>query len=366
MDPIVFLLAGAAAALVILPVTSKIRVGKTRIVSTRREFFILWSRWLVGALCLGAASGLALANLGYPSLTAGGLMALVVLIPASIYFGVRWLLSHWHRRARDRQEEEFLKDQADDSELADSHKRERENATKSEPLFGGTGGIEGASAGNATRSAATVPAKADIHPGGSPAPARPEATLILASSDSDRAETQDAALVRNLANIDENVRTVTLGEDPVDGPSGLADVPPASREASFDPSLQMSSVSDDVDEEDIDFEAKHLATMDAHQMRAMVVNLRAEKHKLQKLVLAQKASLDAEREAHNKTHDYAKATAEELQGSLLKQQRVVKIARRERAQRIKLEDRLDGISRNLSNMQSMLSQQTDAFEQAEA
>ena len=361
MDPIVLLLAGAAAALVMLPVTKKIRRGTTRIVSSGKELLILWSRWLVGGLCLGAAVGFGLGKIGYPSLTAGGLTALVVLIPASAYLAVRGLRASFRRRARERDEEASLKDEAKQRELAQSRRREREKASKSAAFASHSGAFNGA------------PALSN----GAGSAVEPKAELILANRDNKGAPTQTQDVTQQLADIDDNVHTVTLDEStaaktrPMDKskagvPVGSSsDVPPRSREASIDTARQALIVASDSVGEDTDFEEKHLATLGADQMRAMVVNLREEKHKLQKLVLAQKASLDAEREAHNKTHEYAKATAEELEGSLLKQQRVVKIARRERAQRIKLETRLDTVNRALRNVQSTLRQQADTFEEAE-
>jgi len=361
MDPIVLLLAGAVAALVMLPVTRKIRVGTTRVVSSGKELLILWSRWLVGALCLGAVVGFGLGRSGYPSLAAGGLTALVVITPASAYFGVRWLYASFRKRARDRKEEASLREESDQRKFAQGRRREREKASKSAAFANHSGAFKGA------------PALSN----GAGSAAGPKAELILANRDDKGAPTQTQDVTQQLADIDDNVRTVTLGEStaaaarPVDKskagvPVGSSsDVPPTSREASIDTARQALIVSSDSVGEDTDFEEQHLATLGADQMRAMVVNLREEKHKLQKLVLAQKASLDAEREAHNKTHEYAKATAEELQGSLLKQQRVVKIARRERAQRIKLETRLDTVNRALRNVQSTLRQQADAFEETD-
>ena len=154
-----------------------------------------------------------------------------------------------------------------------------------------------------------------------------------------------------------------LDDSHTDSPSYLS---PVSREASLGDVDRALIVSNEAEGSDVDFAEKRLAALGVDQMRSIVVNLRQEKHNLLKLVLAQKASLDAEREEHIKTHEYAKTTAEELQGSLLKQQRATKIARRERAQRVKLEGRLHSANRALRNVQSVLKLQSDAFEVVKA
>lgn len=109
-----------------------------------------------------------------------------------------------------------------------------------------------------------------------------------------------------------------------------------------------------------------LASLSNQDARLVVQELKVEKRQLQKLIIAQKASLEAEREQHEKTRELAIEVIDRLKRSRLDQQRAVKIARRERAQRMKLESKLDTFNQRLLNAQSILSERAVQLEESEA
>ncbi len=352
MYSVLLFLAFAAVAFVLLPVTKTIRRGPKRFVSKRKVLAILWSRWLVGSLCFGAFLGFVLGALGHSILLVGTIGTLGLLVPASMYFGVLWLQTLSLGSPR----HGFMVATERERPSQSNHSQGRGRQRRSERVQA-----------KASRTSSTFsPAVFEQagHPGANVETAAhaltgSKAGLTAVARDQHRALTQAEELPQLLATIDDRVGTVTLD----DSPSHLSLV---RTEATLGKVDQALIVSNQAEGPHVESAEQRLAALGADQMRSMVVNLRKEKHNLLKLVLAQKASLDSEREVHNRTLEYAKATAEQLRGSLLKQQRVTKVARRERAQRIKLEHRLDSANRALRNLQSVRKHESDAVEAMEA
>jgi|GEM_PF-2922344 len=353
------------SACVLLPVTKRIRRNGTRLVSSRYALLILWSRWVVGSVAAGLV--MALSSLGPPSEWANIIVTVALVLLVSVYFGARLLIVQF-RQASHRREKSFSSPDrsvqmqsteeapnrytVDDILPAKQHSEfliadalDRISTTGTVSVQSGV--IQTAQTAGETHAAELIT--------GSDA----EASIVQAIGGIPDGYAAREKLQEQLAQIDDNVRSWTLDESPLE-----SDV--FGRQASLGDAGQalVSSVHSDVAQGDLS--ANYLANLDTNEMRTLVLDLREEKYELQKLVLAQKASLDAERAAHERTLEYARATAEQLQESTLKQRRVTKIARRERAQRLKLESKLDTVNRALRNVQSALKQQDVLHDSVEA
>ncbi|MGQ7845046.1 hypothetical protein ACUNV4_11260 [Granulosicoccus sp. 3-233] len=103
-----------------------------------------------------------------------------------------------------------------------------------------------------------------------------------------------------------------------------------------------------------DYSRENLPARSSAELAEMVVRLRSDKMKLQKLVIAQKAVIDAEKQAHDRTKVVVKDAISVMRHARHGQRIAEKIARRERAERQRLEKDLDKVKRQLDNALSTL------------
>lgn len=103
-----------------------------------------------------------------------------------------------------------------------------------------------------------------------------------------------------------------------------------------------------------DYSKENLPARSSTELAEMVVRLRSDKMKLQKLVIAQKAVIDAEKQAHERTRVVVKDAISVMRHARHGQRIAEKIARRERAERQRLEKDFDKVKRQLDNALSTM------------
>lgn len=114
-----------------------------------------------------------------------------------------------------------------------------------------------------------------------------------------------------------------------------------------------------------DYANENLPARSSTELAEMVVRLRSDKMKLQKLVIAQKAVIDAEKQAHERTRVVVKDAISVMRHARHGQRIAEKIARRERAERQRLEKDFDKVKRQLDNALSTVTKSTDSRTQTE-
>ena len=114
-----------------------------------------------------------------------------------------------------------------------------------------------------------------------------------------------------------------------------------------------------------DYANENLPARSSTELAEMVVRLRSDKMKLQKLVIAQKAVIDAEKQAHERTRVVVKDAISVMRHARHGQRIAEKIARRERAERQRLEKDFDKVKRQLDNALSTVTKSADSRTQTE-
>lgn len=89
-------------------------------------------------------------------------------------------------------------------------------------------------------------------------------------------------------------------------------------------------------------------------LRKVIATLQEDKRKLQRLVIAQQAAFDSERQSHERTRHVARDAIKVMRDARSGQRMAEKIARRERAERRRLEKEYTKVTRALKNAMSTL------------
>ena len=108
-----------------------------------------------------------------------------------------------------------------------------------------------------------------------------------------------------------------------------------------------------------DYSSENLPAKSRIELSEMVVRLRNDKMKLQKLVIAQKAVIDSEKQAHERTRVVVKDAISVMRHARHGQRIAEKIARRERAERQRLEKDYVKVRRALDNALSTLKSRSE-------
>ncbi|ASJ75072.1 hypothetical protein [Granulosicoccus antarcticus] len=103
-----------------------------------------------------------------------------------------------------------------------------------------------------------------------------------------------------------------------------------------------------------DYSTENLPAKSRIELSEMVVRLRNDKMKLQKLIIAQKAVIDSEKQAHERTRVVVKDAISVMRHARHGQRIAEKVARRERAQRLRVEKDYIKVRRQLDNALSTL------------
>ena len=105
----------------------------------------------------------------------------------------------------------------------------------------------------------------------------------------------------------------------------------------------------------IDTDSTALSAMSTQQISSLVSSLKEEKGKLQKLVIAQHAVIESEREANVRNRGMARDAIKLMHGARKNQKMAEKMARRERTERQRLELEYKKVSVALNNAMSIIS-----------
>lgn len=108
-----------------------------------------------------------------------------------------------------------------------------------------------------------------------------------------------------------------------------------------------------------DYSTENLPAKSRIELSEMVVRLRNDKMKLQKLVIAQKAVIDSEKQAHERTRVVVKDAISVMRHARHGQRIAEKIARRERSERQRLEKDYVKVRRALDNALSTLKNKSE-------
>ena len=109
-----------------------------------------------------------------------------------------------------------------------------------------------------------------------------------------------------------------------------------------------------------DYSQENLPAKSSTELAEMVVRLRSDKMKLQKLVIAQKAVIDSEKQAHERTKVVVKDAISVMRHARHGQRIAEKIARRERAERQRIEKDYDKVRRQLDNALSTINTNSES------
>jgi len=105
----------------------------------------------------------------------------------------------------------------------------------------------------------------------------------------------------------------------------------------------------------LDASKEELAAMTTGELNSLVTTLQKDKGRLQKLVIAQHAVIESERESHNRSRDVARDAIRIMRDAQSGQRMAEKVARRERTERQRVEREYERVANVLQNAMSIIS-----------
>ena len=97
-----------------------------------------------------------------------------------------------------------------------------------------------------------------------------------------------------------------------------------------------------------------LENLSTPQITELVLTLRKDRGRLQKLVVAQQAAISSERQAHEETRTLTRDAIKIMRDARVSQKQAIKIARRERAERHRIEQHYKKVAHALRNAMSII------------
>ena len=104
----------------------------------------------------------------------------------------------------------------------------------------------------------------------------------------------------------------------------------------------------------VDMSSTELSKMSSNQISELVTTLRIDKTKLQKLVIAQQASIESERKAHDQSRVVARDAIKIMRDARNRQKFAEKMTRRERTERKRVEQQYKKVANALRNAMSII------------
>lgn len=306
-----------------------------------RAFFF---RGLVVALFVATAITKAVPLADLNPLIQGLLITVALMIPVGLYSLVCRLRADSYRQQ--------IKGAEDDSQERDTDARIPEV-----PVNKST-----SSSGNAIGNAIDETPVAEPTPTARSAATRAAATSLHNQSGSSTEESeldQTLSVSEQLETLDELVHFHDIGDEDY-----LQQSDDTSTGASSDPAVPLFNPLEKaiaiaregmLEEPGVQDPAReNLPARSSTELAEMVVRLRSDKMKLQKLVIAQKAVIDAEKQAHDRTRVVVKDAISVMRHARHGQRIAEKIARRERSERQRLEKDFDKVRQQLDNALSTI------------
>ena len=172
----------------------------------------------------------------------------------------------------------------------------------------------------------------------------------------DEPDDDDTLVSTQLARLTALIGSHDLGDER-DSPAG-DDAPPGSGASAVSPVAEPSGsnalVRTGVDMAALSSTARELRRMSGREIVALVDSLRGDRVRLQKLVVAQQAAYQSERQAHERTRTVARDAVTVMRTARESQKLAEKVARRERRKRLHLEERYEKVARALDNAVSIV------------
>lgn len=345
MYPVLLLPFVALAMMIFLPLFGGDKNISKKFRSRKRRKIWL-GRLAVFMLLLSTVITLAWPIHGMSTLVQGLLITALVMIPAIVFHLLASLhygtssngFSRWS--SSDESEEQWF--ESDDS---------KPNADT-----GSVAAKTSASSRGASSTAIPLSAEAPkdrsstaIHLGQQTEPTNRSQSIIL-GSDEDSAIQTSPEVQEQLSQVSKLVQSHDIGgeQDDIDPNIPVVDKP-------------ISTIPQEVLNESVDVSDKTaLSAMSTQQISALVTTLKEEKGKLQKLVIAQHAVIESEREANVRNRGLARDAIKIMHGAREKQKMAEKMARRERTERQRLEMEYKKVSAALNNAMSIISSRQDS------
>ncbi len=351
------------SALYLLPVLAIVILLQPSLVSVRgnlqyrsRRFQrrtrsrVLFYRALVVSLLLGTAVAKVWPLPGLPSLVQGVLVATALMIPFALYR----LYVIIATRGGSRHQHDDLEDEDNASEIANA------GSTTSETQQTHTAPAPIAEQQETERVQGTV--KDEQNP---PEDIRAAATSLHSQEkiDSQESQSENSALDQTLS-VGEQLETLDdLVEFHDIGNEKYSPDPSQTTDDAINPLEKAIAIAREgiLEEPAIkDYAQENLPARSSTELAEMVVRLRSDKMKLQKLVIAQKAVIDSEKQAHERTKVVVKDAISVMRHARHGQRIAEKIARRERAERQRIEKDFDKVKRQLDNALSTINSKSES------
>ncbi|MFK8078771.1 MAG: hypothetical protein AB8B97_00680 [Granulosicoccus sp.] len=109
-----------------------------------------------------------------------------------------------------------------------------------------------------------------------------------------------------------------------------------------------------------------LSKLSTEQIQGLIVSLSEDKNRLQRLVIAQQASIESEREAHDQTRVLTRDAIKVMRSARTAQKHAEKLARRERSERQRIEQQYTKVASSLRNAMSIIEKRRSALSSNDA
>lgn len=169
--------------------------------------------------------------------------------------------------------------------------------------------------------------------------------LAQAQESLDSSQNQDPEMKEQMDRVSTLVKSYDLGDERSDG---------AKRESR---ALKRNNLSETASTQSTDLASHNeqaLQVSRTEALRKVIATLQEDKRKLQRLVIAQQAAFDSERQSHERTRHVARDAIKVMRDARSGQRMAEKIARRERAERRRLEKEYTKVTKALKNAMSTL------------
>jgi hypothetical protein len=165
-------------------------------------------------------------------------------------------------------------------------------------------------------------------------------------------EKQDPEVREQMDRVSTLVKSYDLGDEKADQEKRVART--LNKKQLANASADATTTGEDDSTDLASHNAQALQVSRTEALRKVISTLQDDKRKLQRLVIAQQAAFDSERQSHERTRHVARDAIKVMRDARSGQRMAEKIARRERAERRRLEKEYTKVTRALKNAMSTL------------
>lgn len=167
-------------------------------------------------------------------------------------------------------------------------------------------------------------------------------------------EKQDPEVRKQMDRVSTLVKSYDLGDEKADQKKRVARTLNKNQLAGSSARADATTAGEDDTTDLASHNAQALQVSRTEALRKVISTLQDDKRKLQRLVIAQQAAFDSERQSHERTRHVARDAIKVMRDARSGQRMAEKIARRERAERRRLEKEYTKVTRALKNAMSTL------------